>query len=582
MDFDTPPQDFPKGWAKSARNIIWRGPDGDMRGENLKGTRLIPNLILPVGVNCCIGGVYDQVNSELYYCNYNSNGNHAIYIFNVKSEKIINLGVDSDVLDFDPANPIHSIDILYGDAITGNLLFWLSSTGICTRVNIKQAKAGNYGVYRQQYLNVIKRPPDIPMGAAYENTALTINNEHKQLFKFKYWFEYETYEQSVTSAQSIEPIPLTPFDTTVDADPTKNSGLALILQTGDPTVKKIHLACAYNTGTTFSDFFEIDLLVKADLSIPDDDIYLYRFYNDKAYINIDTSFSTLLYDSVPKQAGAQALMNGDTPNYGNYLQNFDPVNVNAIALPFAQNVQKTVPTAAMVTAQAGQAVGTTLGGNIHIIIAGIVRTGDFYEVRTTNANLTATASAGTVANALSQISAAATGAGFTIVSTGANDLTIKKNGENLLSSLTRPVNTALATTDVTPSSDWWSREAYAIEYFDPEGRTNGVFFTQGLTVQTLGYQEDGGGNPQIPYVNIFINNPPPVWAAYYHIVRTNDLSKLKFIQWITDRSFKDNIASADGNFYAYVSIESLNQYITDNPSSTFLAYAFAPGDRYGL
>ena len=97
MDFDTPPQDFPKGWAKSARNIIWRGPDGDMRGENLKGTRLIPNLILPVGVNCCIGGVYDQVNSELYYCNYNSNGNHAIYIFNVKSEKIINLGVDSDV-----------------------------------------------------------------------------------------------------------------------------------------------------------------------------------------------------------------------------------------------------------------------------------------------------------------------------------------------------------------------------------------------------------------------------------------------------------------------------------------------------
>ena len=152
--------------------------------------------------------------------------------------------------------------------------------------------------------------------------------------------------------------------------------------------------------------------------------------------------------------------------------------------------------------------------------------------------------------------------------------------KNLLSSLTRPVNTALATTDVTPSSDWWSREACVSEYFDPEGRTGWcVFYAKRLTVQTLGYQEDGGGNPQIPYVNIFINNPPLIWAAYYHIVRTNDLSKLKFIQWITDRSFKDNIASADGNFYAYVSIESLNQYITDNPSSTFLAYAFAPGDR---
>ena len=94
-------------------------------------------------------------------------------------------------------------------------------------------------------------------------------------------------EQSVTrSAQSIELIPLTPFDTTVDVDLTKNSGLALILQTGRSYAKKIHLACAYNTGTTYSDFLEIDLLIKSDLSIPDDDIYLYRFYNDKAYINI--------------------------------------------------------------------------------------------------------------------------------------------------------------------------------------------------------------------------------------------------------------------------------------------------------
>ncbi len=452
IDLDTPPQDFPKGWGKNVRNIIWRGPDGDMRGENMAGTRLIPNLILPAGVNCCIGGLYEQVNGDVYYCNYNSNGNHAIYIFNVKSEQIITLNVDSDVLDFNPERPIHSMTILYGDEISGNLLFLLNSSGVPQRVNIKQALAGDYGTYRQQYLNVIKRPPDIPAGAAYENTSLTVNNERKQLFKFKYWFEYETFEDSVTSAHIVMPVPLDPFDTTVDSDPTKNSGVGLIIQTGDPTVKKIHLACAYNTGSTYSDFFEIDLLIKADLGIASDDIYLYRFYNDRAYINIATRFSTLLFDRVPREAGAQELMNGNTPIYANYLEGYNAVKPNVSIVSSATSVQRTLTTATMIVTQKGNAVGTVLGEEIHIIITGIATSGDGYHVRITSGAFGTTSTGTTVAAILTDLATEAVIAGFTVVSIDSNNLVIQKAGERLLGAYTIPSTSVLGSSDVTPSS----------------------------------------------------------------------------------------------------------------------------------
>lgn len=579
MNLDDPKENIPKGMHSDARNMIFRGEPGNMRGENLSGARFIPNNLLPGGGNCCIGGTYDAVNDDVYFCNWNSLGNHAIYKLNIKSEQVTTLNIDAAVLGFDPAKPIHSITILYGDEVTGNLLFWVSSTGIPTRINIKQALSGTYGTYRQQYLNLIKRPPNTPAAASYEVTTNTINNERKQLFKFKYWFEYEIYDKSVTSAQSVMPVPLDVLDVTVDSDPTKNSGVGIIIQTGAPNVKKIHLGACYNNGTTFSDFFEIDLLDKAAMSIPDDDIYLYHFYNDKAYINIDPTFSDLEFDRVPPQVNSQELMNGNTPIYANIVEGFDLLSSlgNSNASPFYQTVRRTAPPNVMLAAQGGESVGTA-GDPIHIIVNGVVRINDTYNIGTTGYTFTYVAAAGTTTDVINGIKALAITAGFTIVSSDANNLIIQKPGERLLRQQLALNGNALGANDVTPCDNWWSKEAYALVYFDEEGRTNGAMLTQGFTIETVGYSESAGF-AQVPYTAFSIYHQPPVWAKYMHILRSNNLSKAKWIQWISDRTFKDSVASDDGKFYAYISIENLNQYITDNPSSKFLAYDFATGDR---
>src|SRR4051812_43014580 len=49
MDLDDPEQVVPKGFHTDARNVIWRGAEGDMRAENFPGTRSLftPDCVAP-------------------------------------------------------------------------------------------------------------------------------------------------------------------------------------------------------------------------------------------------------------------------------------------------------------------------------------------------------------------------------------------------------------------------------------------------------------------------------------------------------------------------------------------------------
>ena len=87
MDSDSPNEVISQNSIKLARNIRYRGVDGNYQLQNIPGTRLIPNN-LPTGTNECIGRFFDDIKNRIFYFNYNSNSNHGIYILDVSTEVI--------------------------------------------------------------------------------------------------------------------------------------------------------------------------------------------------------------------------------------------------------------------------------------------------------------------------------------------------------------------------------------------------------------------------------------------------------------------------------------------------------------
>jgi hypothetical protein len=528
----------------------------------------------------CIGGYYNQNANKIVWFLYDSDGNHAIYQFDTKSEETETVCAAGAILNLDPNYPIHSNEVLSGGTAIGDVYYWVNSQKVPQQININQALGGQYGTFRASYLSVIKEPADIPVQCVYvDDATVTSNNMHKVLFQFKTRGEFNNFDKPVFSARSIVPLPIDAADPQVDADPTKNAAIALVFQTGPPNMKKIGLAAAVSQGTVFSDFFEIDSLDKSALGIPDDDIYIYYFKNDKTYISIDVPQSIQLQDKVPLEAGTQVLLNGNVPAYGDIVEGYNTVSLSSSAVTGSvETNRRTQPKVLLVVAQGGKTIGTA-GDPIHVIVLGAVTEGDVFNIYTTSNTITYTAASGdTPADVITGLSANAAGQGFTIISSDDNNLYISRAAQQLIRYLLTPATVVLGANDATFVYDWWSREAYCRIYFDEYGRTNGALISSGQTVTTSGYSESSGV-PQIPTVSMTITNQPPIWAKYYHIGRSKNLTKVRPLQWITDRTFKDNVASDDGYLYAYIGIESLNTYIHDKPAAKFLAYDFAAGDR---
>src|ERR1700739_967831 len=177
MDLDSPDLVIQNGWHRMARNGIFRGTQGRMRFESILGTTLVPNSFLPgTGTNMTIGTHYDAVNQRVFFFNFNSAGNNGIYIYYTLTktfQRLIQSGVNTqaDVLGFTASGRISRIDIIYGDGVSGDLLFWVDSQGRCRKLNINRLLAGTYTTIKSVYLDVIKAPP-IPLPqCTYENDA---------------------------------------------------------------------------------------------------------------------------------------------------------------------------------------------------------------------------------------------------------------------------------------------------------------------------------------------------------------------------------------------------------------------------
>lgn len=594
LNYDDPDEVMPAGHHRDPLNITFRGT-GPLRAENTPGTReRINPFLTDDGNNLTIGRFYDAVNKRIFFFNYRPDAKKAIYMHDKILDvfyRIVEEGVNAEAgaLGFSDTGIISNINIIYGDSSQGSILCFLDSFGVPKKINIQRAITGGYGIIKSDYMDVAKQPPDRPPACVYENDANnTVNNLRKRLFRFKIRWVFDDNDKSVTSSQSEMPLPAAPFDQSVDSDPARNCRIAVTYQTGPENVKKIEIIASNSLGNVMSDWYLVALVDKDVEGIPDNDIATFLFYNDKGYQNINIDESNQPYDWVPISAGTQTLLNGNVLAYGDITEGY-PNLTDFSNGTSTDNVQSSYAVSYagvyFYNLIAGQEGKSGFGsGDIHIVVRGLIAQAlgsvDTFTVYFTDGtNISYTVSPGDDnASVINGLRNDAISKGFTIISTGSYDLYINKANVSLARayiSSNFTLNSLFGSSLF--ASDWASRQGFGRVYFDSKGRTNGVVFANGFSVQTIPYSENNVGG-DIPLFVASIYCRPPSWAYYYQWVRTKNLAKQTFVQWISDRTFKDNTAISGLVKYAYISIESLNSFKANNPGSP-LGYTFLSGDR---
>ena len=606
MNLDDRPEFVLANQHIDALNLRFYGGPNGLVAENMPGNTLITNNNLPDGSNQCIGSFYDSLKQRIIWFNWNSTGRNGIYQYTLSDNTITPLlisFVDSqeDIFDFDLDYPVASINIIYTTEEDGDILTWVARNNRPKELNIKNALDNLYGAnWKAEYLDVAKAPPSIPIVCAFENdNTATVNNlkgpSGCKLYRFKYRFVYGTFQKSTWSTISEIPIPL---DYTLPAtitDPTKNCRIGLIFQTGTTDVLQIELAAQELSDqqgvNDFGDFFLIQALDKAELSIPDDDSYTWAFYNNEAYDFIDVRESILGFDRVPNKANTQELLNGNVIVYGGITEGYDPVvpdvtmNTTAVSIGYPDTAVRILAT------QNGLNGGDypTDTGDIRIslvgipvsppAIIGVSGVNSFVEVRVLAGGnyyvINATGATGdTLADMIADLSTSASGQGFTIVSTSANSLVIRRTGQTLVNYYgagagadVRPVNNSI------PCSEYGASYNYGIVYFDEKGKNNGVTTSEDfhLTIPYIPSPYQIGSALNLYRSDMLIYHRPPLWAKTYQIVRTKNLTKENFVSLVSDRTFKDAT-------FAYISIEGLARYKAQYPTSV-VSFDFVVGDR---
>lgn len=548
------------------------GTDGPV--TNIPGNLLVSYSGITSTLFKCIGQFPDKVRNRVYYFVWAANGHNQILFYNKTTNAIVKVLEDITdtggigILNFNPSWKINHIDIIYRD--DGDLLFWTDGLNPPSKINVQTATSGGYGTVRRSYIDVAKEPPSIPMPVTYEDDAtITVNNLRKRLWKFKYRYVFDDLEKSVWSSESEIPLPVNYTDTAVDKNPTKNARISGVFQTGAPNVTKIEIAAAQSLGNVFSDFFLVEVVDKAARSIPNDDIAIFRFFNEKGYDYVDKIESILDADWVPQKAYTQVLPNGNVLTYGAITEGYDRIDIDATTTSSHEPERTTKFPFIFIASQNGDSGSTSATGNIHIICVGVASHGGTFTVITNTGTISFTTAINTNTNdIIIGLAASAVTNGFTIVSQNSENLIVSKANTSLTSF---SGSSGIIPTSDSFSYDWYSRYSFGILYRDAKGRqVGGVLTGDALSVQTIPYFEDANG-ARIPLIILSINNRPPIEATSFQIVRTLNLSKSNWLTWVSDRTFKDSD-------FAYISIANLTQFIIDNPT-TVLSYSFTPGDR---
>lgn len=595
---------------KYAKNMRFYGMPGNLRGEGVKGNRLISNSFLPGdGRNETIGGLYDHIKQRIIWFNYNSEGKHGIYQYSLTSKNVTQLLVcfthsATDILGFDLNYPIASANIIYASDDIGDTLTWCARSNRPMKLNLKDAEGELYGAnWLEEYLTVARPMPLIAPTCQYKDDAtVDINNLRKKLYEFRYRWVYKDFTKSTWSPYSKLFAPANPDDIADNIDEQKNNRIDVAIDTGNADVVKVEIAARQTLGTTFSDCFLVATLDKEDLSLVDNQLYTYQFFNDASYPPLDVEEIDLLFDYVPKIANCQELLNGNVIIYGGITEGYDRELLEIESS--VDLVDYTTGAALLITLLYEDKFQYDDGGTTYwsyyapFDIGGVPVTGDVYTMRFNSAafgglfQISYTVLAG---DTTLDVATALSNAFNALTQTPANQYEaifstsgIFPSGVGIIIQNYPTVNTELELSFLGVDYQYAnsgsaidgvsnciykhkSRYGFGIVYFDDYGVTNGVITNADMLIVTPEIDTTGDSTPKIPQISFTINSQPPIWATKFSFVRTNNLSVQTLLTTVSANTKKDSGGSPD---YAY--IEITNQQANQN---NFPIYSFSDGDR---
>lgn len=591
LNSDDSQEVIPSSHHKMARNVVFRGTQGNMRAEICKGNRKVTN-VLPQYDNQCIGAFYDELKQRVFYFNYNSYGFHGIYVYDIESDSVERLLLnytdsEEDIFDFSLDYPIASVNILYRTEEDGDILVWTDRNNRPQGINIKDALDRFYGsAWEPSYLTIAKPMPLIAPTCEYkDDSTVTINNLRKKLYQFRYRWIYRNLEKSTWSPWSKLFAPANPDDIANDVNPQKNNAIDVGVYTGEADIIKIEIAARQSLATTFSDPFLVKTVEK-DGGVYNNDIYTYRFYNDSSYPLIDVTESNLLFDYVPKKANTQELLNGNVVIYGGITEGYDfdetlDVEVTVDSIPFSDTGSLTFTFIQQDVYTQGYWDGTAAAGD-EITFTG-VQMGNigFPDEISTTTILTYVATGGETATEIrdyfvAQYNAALATTAITAMTIGGNPgwqtelIYPYPNSSSATISIVYAGSSGAVDGVANSIYKHKSRYGFGLVYFDQFGVTNGVVNTDVMLIETPEVTTTGDAATEIPRITFSINHQPPTWAKYFSWVRSANLTFSNLISTVTAET---EIDSGTAN-YAYLNITNLQNNETGLPS-----YAFAAGDR---
>ena len=578
--------------------------------ENILGNRELGSLslLLPsTGTNVCICAYNDELRGKLIIFNANSLGYDGIYkmstLDSAAATRIYQAGTASypNILNFNTANKIHSVNILYGETEADDILLFVDSLGRPTKMKMSRFIANEYSASEidRTYIDVHVKPPMSPIKCTYEHdNAVTANNVRDSLFQFRYRFVYDDNERSTWSQASITPLP---FDLLKQQGTKNNSRIALFMSTGGSNVKKIEIAAKETKGETTSDYFLVDSIDKSILSLSDNSVYKYNFYNNGVYEFLDQREIDLAFDKVPDAANTQELLNGNVIIYGGITEGYDNPTVTG-SLSTVLNDYLTQPNGLLFVASSKGEDSSNTEGDIVLTIAGtgtldgsnktsildsVNGTGHTYVINMVDSlgnavNITYNASSQAIDTILSGIGSVATGLGFTVSAVSNHSITISKSGVKLLGSSFRTNNQNILSDSFSVYSELAKNSFYSfgLVYFDIKGKTNGVVYPiQSFDKSTSEYASVP--TAYTDYIRLSITSRPPSWAVKYSVVRSENKTIDKQITWVTNNvatGSSDSSIAADA-LVTYVGIQNMGTYNEILNSDRGINYDFVEGDR---
>jgi len=322
MDSDSVSELMPEGRDRYRLNVrAFSATTGNVGAiETINGNTLV-SFTLPAGGNFVIGAKEYTIQKKLYYFVYNTLGDHSILEFDSAFNTIAYV-LSGSFLNFSLEFLITGINIIELD-VDNHLLYWTDNNEEPKKVNVEKGKYFMLGDFVRGYASPfnpenifrIKQPHLLSPIAEYgDDPDVLINRLTEKLFQFKVQYVYDDKEVSSWSPYSATAYPLSS-----DTD-GKNNKISITLKTGIDIVDRIRIAAKVSTSSTF---FLIADLNKKDLNILSNSDYVYDFYNDGNYSNLEVNESIKLYDNVPIKSQSQEIIKGNRVTDGDITEGFD-------------------------------------------------------------------------------------------------------------------------------------------------------------------------------------------------------------------------------------------------------------------